>query len=98
MKRKEADLHAPYLAKYFHNASTFPEQGEEFGAQLALNSAVDGTNREAISDILEMLLGAGSDTTSVALHNILKVIALHPEAAVAAQAGILPTIPIFCSI
>ena len=80
-------MHAPYLEEYLEDAFEPSNQRDEFAALLVANSVVDRTNRGSVSDILEMLLGAGSDTTSVALQNILKVIALHPEAAEVAQSG-----------
>ena len=42
---------------------------------------------EVIGDVLAMLLGAGSDTTSAVLQIFFKVMALHPEVVDTAQAG-----------
>jgi cytochrome P450 len=44
-------------------------------------------NDDRLCDILAMLIGAGSDTTSSYLQSFFKVIALHPDVMKKAQAG-----------
>jgi cytochrome P450 len=46
----------------------------------------------AIQDLLAMLLGAGSDTTSAALQIFFKVMANHPQELKTAQEGNILTI------
>lgn len=54
----------------------------------------EGISDERACDILAMLTGAGADTTSSSLQSFFKVMALHPEVALKAQAGK----PNFCVI
>lgn len=48
----------------------------------------EGIDDETIINILAMVLGAASDTTSSVLQLFFKVMALHPDAIAIAQAGL----------
>ncbi|KAL8929255.1 MAG: hypothetical protein Q9208_001338 [Pyrenodesmia sp. 3 TL-2023] len=57
-----------------------------YGTTNLQNHKVEGLDEEAILNILAMLLGAGSDTTSAALQTFFKIMALHPDAVTTVQA------------
>jgi cytochrome P450 len=52
--------------------------------------ASDSTDDEASLNMLAMLPGAGSDTTSAMMQLFFKTMALHPEKVALANAGSLP--------
>ncbi|KAJ5375883.1 cytochrome P450 [Penicillium cosmopolitanum] len=57
-----------------------------FGTLLVKIQEKEGISDERACDILAMLTGAGADTTSSSLQSFFKVMALHPEVALKAQA------------
>lgn len=58
-----------------------------FGSELVKIQDKEGIDNERAMDILAMLIGAGSDTTSSVLQSFFKVMALNPAAARTAQKG-----------
>ena len=89
LRARELRLHKAFL-------SLLKNQVEEesaptcFGTMLVQVQEEEKISDERACDILAMLIGAGSDTTSSYLQSFFKVMALHPEVVHKAQKGMCP--------
>jgi cytochrome P450 len=86
LTKREAVLHHKFL-KNLKSEITSGSAPECFGNTLLELQQDKLVDDEEAMNILAMLIGAGSDTTSSVLQTFFKVMALHPAAVSIAQAG-----------
>ncbi|KAF8856409.1 cytochrome P450 [Acephala macrosclerotiorum] len=85
LKHKEARTQRKYIEQAKREAAA-SQNLECFANKLREKKGSDGFDNEAHMNMLAMLLGAGSDTTSAMMQLFLKTMALHPEKVAIAHA------------
>ncbi|PMD52697.1 cytochrome P450, partial [Hyaloscypha bicolor E] len=85
LKRREASIERKYFEEVKREAAAF-QNLDCFANKLREKKGSDSADDEVSMNMLAMLLGAGSDTTSAMMQLFFKSMALHPEKVAMAHA------------